>query len=341
MAYRQWGAGYQSRAGPPLGPGDEGLIVVQPQLEAVLRQSDDIRHRIWVPVDLSTAASPDAVDAVSRASWQNKAASLDWTATVRTSRGNEHFVRAGFHLEEQARSWLAGAGFVRSFADDNTAFAANVLQVFDGFDRYALDGKRLGHTFRSTTSGSVSLSQVLSPTTVANVNYGLTGQMGELSNTWNAVPTASGYVQELLADLRLRHALVGRLSQYLPWDGALRAYYRFYADDWGAIGHTVEAQLAQRLSEGLVLEAVARGHRQSSVAFFTTRAPVDPPAASPRTADSDLAQFDAFTVGGHLRWAVALGASPRVLDAHVGLERYERTNGLVTILSTCGLGVIF
>ena len=37
-------------------------------------------------------------------------------------------------------------------------------------------------------------------------------------------------------------------SQWLPWNGALRAYYRFYADDWGIVAHSVEAQLLQRLT---------------------------------------------------------------------------------------------
>ena len=69
-------------------------------------------------------------------------------------------------------------------------------------------------------------------------------QRGELGNTWNSVllaPSSRG--PEELPDERVRHAMVARLAQYLPWDAALHLYYRFYADDWGLMAHTAEVEL--------------------------------------------------------------------------------------------------
>src|SRR5262249_54153355 len=57
--FDQTGKGYQSRAGWLSGPGDETISVEQPQLEAVIEQGEDVVHRLWVPVDIVTAASPD------------------------------------------------------------------------------------------------------------------------------------------------------------------------------------------------------------------------------------------------------------------------------------------
>jgi hypothetical protein len=61
-AYWQRGYGYQSRAGPPSGPGLQTLGVFQPQVEVVARQGERVTHTFWLPVDIVSAASPTAVD---------------------------------------------------------------------------------------------------------------------------------------------------------------------------------------------------------------------------------------------------------------------------------------
>src|SRR5262249_50085948 len=127
--FDQDGTGYQSRAaprggpgaelrftGPRGGPGSEWLTVGQPQGGIVAQQGDRITHRIWLPADVVTAASPDAIDAVSNASRTNEAASIDWTVTYKSSDRTSFSVRNGLHNEENWRSWNSGFGFSRSFA---------------------------------------------------------------------------------------------------------------------------------------------------------------------------------------------------------------------------------
>src|SRR6185436_2655796 len=111
------------------------------------------------------------------------------------------------------------------------------------------------------------------PTTFVNVNYGLTLQAGELGNTWNVVPLDTGKQgPELLPDERVRHALVGRLSQFLPWEGALHLYYRFYGDDWGIAAHSVETALLQRVLPIAYVGVNYRFHHQAGASFFSTLA---------------------------------------------------------------------
>jgi len=344
-AYHQRGRGYQSKAGPVSGPGLETLTVFQPQIEMVVRQGDRIRHDLWAPVDIVTSASASAIDrrpappdVVSSASQVNKAFALQWTASYQASPTIEWFTRAGVHVEEPFRSWTIGLGAKISLADDNTVIAIDANQLFDWFDRFYLQGGRNGRTARTSSNGNVGVTQLLSPTTVASASYGFTLQEGELGNTWNIVPIASGAVElESLPTHRVRHAFVGRLAQWLPWNGALKAYYRFYADDWGIIAHTVEGQLHQRFAPWLYVTGTYRAHRQEGADFFTRLAP---DGALLRTADSDLDGLVSQSVGLAAHWEHPFG-SLRDTDFSVGYERYVRSNDLDVSVYTFASGFRF
>ncbi len=345
-AFEQQGHGYQSQAGPLLGPGSEHLTVLEPQVEVVATQGPKLTHRLYVPVDIVTAASPDAVDrhrakvdAVSSASRQNYAGTVDWTATYKADTASDVSVRVGLHLEEPFRSWHGGLSGSHAFNDGDTVVAGTLLQVYDWFDNFDILGFRSGRTARSTSTGSVALTQILTPTTIVNVSYGLTVQRGQLGNTWNVVPLASGKLgPELLPKERLRHALVGRASQFLPWNGAVRLYYRVYRDDWGITAHSAEVTLTQRLAPFVYLAALYRFHHQSGADFFTTLAPLE---QSLRTADSDLAFLDSHTIGGKVVFDVPLQSEIRVLHFDLGYERYFRTNDLQMNVLTCATGYRF
>jgi hypothetical protein len=335
----QEGHGWQSQAGPHGHPGSEELNVYQPQLEVIAQQGDKLTHRLWVPLDIVTAASPDALDAVSTASYQNEAGSLELATTYHHDRRTDALVHVGLHVEEQLRSWNFGLGVSRVLADGNAVIAASVNQVLDWFDRFDIHGDKLGLVWRSSTNGNLALTQVLTPTTVAHVNYGFTAQTGELGNTWNAVPLESGELGgEVLPRLRHRHAFVGRLAQWLPWRGVVKGFYRFYVDNWGLTAHTVEIELYQRITPFLYLRGNYRLHAQSGVDFFTTRAIDD---GRQRTADSDLAPFVAHTVGIKAAMDLRVARQLRNLHLDVGYERYFRTNDLRANVYTCSLGFVF
>jgi hypothetical protein len=343
-SFDQYGYGYQSQAGPTLGPGSERTTVFEPQIQVVASQGDRLTHVLTVPIDVVTAASPNSiapksVDVMSGASRHVVAGTLAWAATYRADPASDVSMASGLHLEEPFRSWHGGVGGSRSLAGGDTVVAANVLEVFDWFDRFDITGGRHGRAERSSTTASLGVTQIVTPTTVIGANYGLTVQRGELGNTWNSVPlTSMGRGPEILPDERVRHAFVARASQFLPWNGALRLYYRFYADDWGLAAHSVEGQLLQRLSRFVYVGALYRYHTQSGVSFFTTRAPPD---LQLRTADSDLAPLGSQTVGGKIVIDMPIDAQVRVLHFEVGYEYYFRTNDLSMNIVTCSTGYHF
>src|SRR5262249_45582418 len=193
----------------------------------------------------------------------------DIASTYQVDAATDISLRFGVHLEEQFRSWNLGTGFSRAFADANTVLSASFNQVFDWFDRFSIHGVKLGHAGRSSTNANLGLTQLLSPTTVAHVNYGVTVQVGELGNTWNSVPITDGMPgEELLPRLRHRRAFVGRLAQALPWQGAVKGFYRLYVDNWGLVAHTFELELLQRLTAWVYVRLNYRVHQQGGVDFF-------------------------------------------------------------------------
>jgi hypothetical protein len=341
--FSQYGYGYQSQAGPVMGPGNERLTVFEPQVEVIATQGDRLTHRLWIPIDMVTNASPNGIsqaqDVVSSASRHVESGTIEWSSTYRASPLLDVTMRSGIHLENPFRSWYAGLGGTRAFADQNTVIGANVVGIFDWFDLFDIEGTRLGRAQRSTTTGSLSFTQVLSPTTVATVNYGLTVQVGTLGNTWNSVPLMNGTRgPELLPSERVRHAVVGRVAQFLPWNGAVRVYYRFYADDWGVVAHSAEGLLNQRITKTLYVGALYRLHTQTSPSFFTIDAPLDAPL---RTADSDLAPLQSQTIGGKVVGDLPLHGVVRALHYEVEYDRYVRTNDLRMDIVSCELGLRF
>jgi hypothetical protein len=231
-----------------------------------------------------------------------------------------------------------GLAVSHSFAEDNAVIAANAAEIVDWFDRFDIQGNREGRTSRTSSSANVAFTQILTPTTVAHVNAGVTVQLGTLGNTWNSVPLdLTTRAPELLPQHRIRHALVGRIAQYLPWDGAFKGFYRFYVDDWGIVAHTLEFELYQRITRALYVRANYRVHTQQGANFFTTLATADDVL---RTADSDLAPLGAQTVG--VRIAADFPMRPfRALHLDAGFERYFRTNDLAINMLTCGVGYRF
>ncbi|MES1172098.1 MAG: DUF3570 domain-containing protein [Bacteroidota bacterium] len=354
--YEQAGSGYQSAAGPPGQPGSEAMTIEQPQAEVVARVGDKVTQRIWVPLDVITAASPDhsrygrtadspPLDGVTTASRVNVSGSFDALTTYRWDQRTAFHFRSDFHLEEPFESWAFGAGATRSFADDNTVVGASVNQVVDWFDRFDLAGARHGRSNRSTTNANLTVTQLLSPSAIAALSYGGTMQLGTLGNNWNSVLLADGTrAEERLPRRRQRHALAVRVAQWLPWNGAAKAGYRAYLDGWGVAAHSIETDITQRIGRWARVRANYRWHHQSAVRFFTTAAGVDDAF---RTADSDLARFAAQTWGGAISFDVpsqnwsAWTRGWVELHFDIGYERYSRSNRLTADITTCGVGFRF
>ena len=316
----------------------------EPQIEVRARQGDRLTYRVWLPVDIVTSASANAIDRgnppdmISTASLQNEAGSIEADVGYKATPTTEVTVRSAAHFEEEFRSWLVGMSLNQGFFEQNTVLSVGLLSSLDWFDRFDLNGTRIGLARRSSNTGSLGITQVLSPTTLVSAGYGITWQTGELGNTWNIVPLQDGTVgHELLPTTRLRHAVVGRVAQALPWNAVLKAYYRLYSDDWSILAHTFEAQLLQHVGKRLYVGVGYRYHTQTGASFFTTSAPLSFPL---RTADSDLAPLDSQSFTGRVGIDVPRGREG-TLHFDLAYERYVRSNDLSADIFTCSTAIVF
>ncbi len=358
--FDQHGRGFQSKAGPPQGPGSQRLTVLQPQGMITIRQADPRwSHQIAFALDVISSASADGLDAVSSASRDNEAGELDVTSTFSSETKGDWSLRYGVHFEEPLRSGFVGLGWVGRFADDNFTVGFNTNFVFDSFDYIHPLGWSQGQNRRYTLSDNLTLTQILSPTTLISGSYGLTFQTGTLATTWNSVYIEDARVSgcgndatqldaydcnnrkpERLPRSRMRHAFALQLNQHVPkMRATFKGTYRYYVDDFGLRAHTPGILYYQWLGRRFYLRALYRYHWQKGVSFYTTATRTTIPDDTPLTADSDLAPFSAHQFGGK---AVVYLTAPnslrgaQYLDA--GYSRYQRSNDLRVNVFSLGYG---
>jgi hypothetical protein len=337
----QDGHGLQSQAGPVAGRNRETMWVVEPMMQLRVRQNDELVHELTVPVDIVSAASTDAVDAVSKASEYNEAATLDLTSTYSPNDVVDMSFRFGFHYEEPMRSFLGGPSVAFHLLEDNTVIGLNMMVVSDGFDPHMANGKDVGFAARTSFGFNATLLQVLSETTLFDASFGTTEQWGTLETTWNSViafrqPTKDNQrpasrINEKFPKSRNRNAFFARLSQLSPGSGTTgKVGYRFYVDENGTLAHTTEAQLYQYFAPFLYVRAHGRLHTQTAPSFWVPFV-IEPYEESlKRTSDSDLEDLIAREAG--VRIVLLRDQAPasfRSSDSF-SLEylRYQRDNDL-------------
>lgn len=342
--FDQHGRGYQSQAGPRTGPGSEWVRVLQPSLYARATQGEDIVWDMSLQVDVVTAASADALDAVSSASLTNEAGTLDIASTWRAAEDDIVTFRGAFHLEEPLRSGTLGVAYTRELAEDNATVSVSANGTVDRFDTIQPNGFTPGYAWRQTWNGNVSVSQILSQTTLATLSYGITNQRGTLQQTWNAVPLAPCGVDpicgeranEIFPRTRIRHAIRGMLAQRLPAsDTTVRLAYRYYADDFDIRASTFEAEVYQGLGDLFAFTVRYRHYKQTAAYFYVDRLPGEQRYEdAPRTSDSDLSAFAARSVGARLDLTLPGRTGNHGID--VSYTYYDRTNGLDIHLAAMG-----
>lgn len=344
--FTQRGRGLQSRAATDSSTaGAEDAWIFQSILAFQLRQDRDAVHNVAIPVDVVSAASTDALDAVSTASRETEAVDLDYLLTLRDGDHTTYQVRLRPHWEEHWISESIGAAAIHSFAEDNATLRVGVELTLDSFDEITPTGFDTGPYVNRFTAGMhAGLSQLLSPTTLVSALYTFTAQFGFLETTYNSIPyEQGGRVHERLPDTRGRHSLSGELRQAFPEIGTyLAVSYRFYGDSFQAYAHTAQATLTQEIGD-FWLRGHYRFHYQDAPWFWMAVAPIDLASWAPRTSDSDLATLHAHEVGLSARWFFerrgALTARSSFVE--VGYLYYGRSNDLALHVATVELGLGF
>lgn len=182
--------------------------------------------------------------------------------------------------------------------------------------------KLIDNKKRNSYSATISLSQILSMTTQISVFSDIVYQAGWLANPMQRVyfadkpnsyiGTATSipfYTEERNKDVfqladdierlpksRLKIPIGIRLNQYINENIVLRTYYRFYFDDWGIQGHTIDAELAIKIKQKFTVYPNYRFYTQSAAKYF---APYRAHLSTEQfyTSDFELSKYNANQIG--------------------------------------------
>jgi hypothetical protein len=196
-------------------------------------------------------------------------------------------------------------------------------------------GDQLFHRNLIVTGVSAAWTQVLNKKTIAQLSYSFSYNDGYQASPYRfvrvlAMADANAQilfkVPETEPNERYRHAAVIALNRYLFDDSALGIDYRFYADNWGIISHTVQARwfvaihdITIRIRERFYYQQGANFYKE----FYTQN-----DLAPYMTADRELSTFWSNVVGAKLSWRLpwvhrALELEAKVDYFHFGYSDFQ------------------
>jgi hypothetical protein len=152
------------------------------------------------------------------------------------------------------------------------------------------------------------VAQVLSPVLVGQLTYDLAHLRGFQENPYRTVSAGGGLEPERVPERRTRHAAQAALRAFVPRSrSTLVGSYRFYADDWGVVGHTPELRLVQEVVPALDVHLRYRYHHQGRAEFYRPVYDSADPAVEPYlTDDAKLDRMTTQTFGGKLDVGLSL-----------------------------------
>ena len=262
-------------------------------------------------VDHYTSASSDRVDlkANTSASYADTRIypSLTWTVE-NEKKGSTFSAGASTSVEYDYVSIGANIGFSKKTKDRNGEFAAKFQGYFDQVSLIApeeLRGKPgvldHGSSGRTTIASSLSWSQVVNKNLQVTIIADLVHQSGFLSLPFYRVYFQDGSVhQEKLPDSRFKIPVGLRANYFLGDKFIIRAFYRYYKDDWGIDSHTASVELPYKITPFISVTPFYRFYTQSAVKYFAGYAQ-HTAASQFYTSNYDLSKFNSNFFGAGVR----------------------------------------
>lgn len=156
---------------------------------------------------------------------------------------------------------------------------------------------------RNTFAGSLTLSRVVNKNFQAALIADVVEQNGLLSLPFHRVyfnaSNDTAKIENLPAN-RLKIPVALRMNYFVGDKFILRAYYRYYTDNWGVKAHTASLEIPCKLSPFVSVAPFYRYYIQTAADYF---APYKEHSLSDKyfTSNYDLSAFDAHYAGINLR----------------------------------------
>ncbi|MDL5513345.1 DUF3570 domain-containing protein [Arenibacter sp. M-2] len=218
------------------------------------------------------------------------------------------------------------------FFDDRISGTGTYSPLFNEFN----------HLNRNSYSLSLNFSQIITKRFQASLSLDFVLQDGLLSTPHQRV-----YLQdrnnffienfqladnvELLPTSRFKLPIGGRLSYYLNDLMSLRAYFRYYYDDWGVSAYTASLEIPIKISEKFTVFPMYRYYTQTASDYFY---PKETALSTYEyyTSDYDLSEFNSNQYGFGITYKDIFTQSKvwkfGLKSISFRFNQYERTTGL-------------
>lgn len=235
---------------------------------------------IELGIDHYTSASSDKIDLKANSSASHADTriypSVNWNVENET-RGTSFGIGLSSSSEFDYQSFGANISFSQKSKNKNGEFTAKFQTYLDQVKLVLPVELRVnpnskddyGTSARNTFAGSLSYSQIINKNFQAIFLADVIEQKGYLGLPFHRVYFNDGTVhQENLPDSRFKIPLGVRASYFLGDKFIIRAYYRFYTDDWGLRSHTANIEIPIKISPFLSISPFYRFYNQTAVRYF-------------------------------------------------------------------------
>ena len=252
-------------------------------------------------------------------------------------------------FSDQIAHTNVGVGFSRSLEHDyvSNGYSLNTVTDFNQKNTTLLLGvaatdNNVQVTFepawfrKHTADGIVGVTQLLDPHTSVTFDFTFDRSTGYLSEPYKLVqddiqvlpglfvPHTYGENRPWIRDKGI--ALLSVTHDFASLHGALEASYRFYADTYGIVGHTLDLAWYQHIGDKVIVRPGLRGYQQSAADFYyynldaTSIVPVAiPNPTSPHySSDARLSALESFDASLKVIWTVTAW-----LQVEGGVESYR------------------
>ena len=184
---------------------------------------------------------------------------------------------------------------------------------------------------RDTYTASFGFSQVINQRMQGSIALDLVYMNGYLGLPFHRVYFNNGKdTIENLPSQRFKFPIGIRLNYFLGDNIILRAYYRFYIDNWGLKSHTASLEVPVKITPFFSLSPFYRFYVQTAVNYF---APYEghSPQDQYYTSNYALAAFTSNSFGMGLRLAPPKGVLIKSLNAvEIRYAHYTQTTDLIS-----------
>lgn len=298
------------------GVGSEKLTDISNTIDVTMVKYDEKLRKnkfdFSVGIDHYTSASSDMIDlrANSSASHSDNRIypTLSWSRE-NANKGTTLMAGVSLSSEFDYQSYGANIGFAKKTPNKMGEFNAKLQAYLDQVKLIApvelrgSGGEDSGTSGRNTYALSLSYSQIINQNFQVEFLADGIQQTGYLSLPFHRVYFTDNSVhQEALPDKRFKIPLGVRANYFFGDKLIVRAYYRYYSDDWGLKSNTFSLETPVKISPFVSVSPFYRYYSQASAKYF---APYQQHTAFDDfyTSNYDLSKFDSHFYGAGIRFS--------------------------------------